>query len=121
MLGSSYPVVDGYWADRIELVFDSSRKWVHTIFESSDGIKFEIGGNTVMGEWTSEPVNGAKSIKRVHNGWDHEHCAICHVSINEKGEHKSGYKDDSGKWVCNNCYESYVLPKSLDFMELESI
>ena len=44
---------------------------------------------------------------------DHDHCAICWEAIAQGGE---GYVSDGTAWVCNQCYESFVRTKSLDFI-----
>ena len=59
-------------------------------------------------------------------GWDHDHCAFCHVEIAATADHPAftaGYvtADDRYTWICPPCYDDFheqfqwhVLPTSTD-------
>ena len=116
--GFEYEYLDGYWGERAELVLDRSRVWSLTAFKSLDAVEFIVEGTRIRGMWGQEPMANAESVHRVEGGWDHEHCSICWETIGPyEGEENTGYRNQSGEWVCVRCYQSYVVPKKLDFIE----
>ena len=50
----------------------------------------------------------------VPGGWEHEHCAICWQKIGFGGEPR-GFFSLPESWVCEGCYGSFVVPRSLAF------
>lgn len=50
----------------------------------------------------------------VPGGWDHEHCQLCRRHINN-GDF--GYRDEDDHWLCENCYDKYVKPRDLSFVD----
>jgi hypothetical protein len=107
-----YAFMDGYWGERAELVLDEGRSWQRTVFEPSDMVRFPGPGGTSMGtRYSAEaPVGG----QVVPGGWDHEHCRICWQKIGCGGE-RAGYFSSPDAWVCQECYISFVVPRSLAF------
>jgi hypothetical protein len=110
--GNSYPFMDGYWGERAELVLDESRIWNRLAFEASDMVVFLAAGGSSMGTRLSAgaPPGGAV----VAGGWDHEHCDICQKKIGGGGE-SIGYFNSPDSWVCEECYNNFVAPRSLAF------
>jgi hypothetical protein len=100
-IGYEYEYLDGYWGERAELTFDTTRNWKRTEFVPRDAVRHLANGTT-----EDEP-----------GGWDHEHCEICWETISQVDEHKFGYKDQNDKWLCEQCFKSYILPKYLDFIK----
>jgi hypothetical protein len=96
VLGQQYPYLDGYWGERAELVHDTSRRWVRIEFHPRDLVE-----------------NGAI----VPGGSEHEHCGICWEKIAEYAQ-PFGYHDQRYDWVCERCYDTYVVPKCIDFISL---
>jgi hypothetical protein len=47
-------------------------------------------------------------------GWDHEHCELCNTHI-DVGDF--GYRDPGECWMCEKCYERYVTPRDLAFVD----
>jgi hypothetical protein len=45
----------------------------------------------------------------VENLWDHEHCGVCHFSI-EEGH--SYWEDGEGAILCDACHDHYVADRS---------
>jgi hypothetical protein len=63
----------------------------------------------------SDQTLSPSSEKRiVSGGWDHEHCDLCKSHI-DAGE--LGYCDPGGRWMCENCYERFVLRHDLSFVD----
>jgi hypothetical protein len=105
-IGSTYPLFDGYWGERTELVLDSSRNWQRIEFQPRDGVLYHNDGR----------------VEVIEGGWDHEHCSICWENISpDQPDNKYGYFDQNNDWVCQSCYEKYVIPKSLDFINLDNV
>jgi hypothetical protein len=50
----------------------------------------------------------------VPGGWGHEHCELCKSHV-EAGDF--GYCDPKARWICEKCYERYVIPRDLAFVE----
>jgi hypothetical protein len=50
----------------------------------------------------------------IPSGWDHEHCELCnsHIDIG-----MFGYCDPDERWMCENCYERYVVRRDLAFVD----
>lgn len=59
------------------------------------------------------PPPGSK-VRLVPSGWDHEHCELCnsHIDIG-----MFGYCDPDERWMCENCYSRYVVPRDLAFVD----
>jgi len=54
------------------------------------------------------------SAQEVSGGWDHEHCDLCKTHINAG---VFGYRDPDDRWMCESCYEKYVKPRDLSFVD----
>ena len=52
--------------------------------------------------------------RKVPGGWGHEHCDLCKAHI-EAGDF--GYCDPGGRWMCEKCYERYVMQRDLAFVD----
>jgi hypothetical protein len=108
----SYPFMDGYWGERAEVVLDEGRSWRRAVFEPSDLVLFPGPGGTSMG--TSSSGDERAGGKVVSGGWDHEHCEICNRKIGRGGE-PEGFFSPPAAWVCRECYNGFVVPRSLGF------
>ena len=57
-----------------------------------------------------------KYIALVEDGWTHDHCQICSISISEKENEytiTNGYFNGYN-WVCKSCYESILTADDLE-------
>ena len=67
------------------------------------------------GYYASFPYRGGPydetRFRMVRGGWDHEHCALCWVtiSVNPEDQHE-GYTDGKD-WICVACFQQYVAPR----------
>jgi len=122
-IGEKYFYFDSYWGERTVLVLDNNKQWHKKIFNAKDKIIFKSAGSIIVVPTGQEPpfsIRGKGKI--VKNAWDHEHCAICWETISDKTEkNKSGYitisKNKQEEWICDNCYNSFVITKSLAFID----
>jgi hypothetical protein len=105
-IGFTYPLLDGFWGKRAGLVLDVSRNWQRIEFQPRDAVFYHNDGR----------------VEDIKNGWTHEHCLICMQTIStDEPENKFGYKDQDDVWICQSCYEKFVLPKSLEFINLNNV
>jgi hypothetical protein len=106
VVGKDYPLLDGYWGDLVELVFNNSITWKQVKFEHHDS--------------TAHYPDGKVEI--IKGGWDHEHCQICSQTISTfEKDNNYGYVNQDDNWLCESCYQRYVLKKSLDFINLNQV
>jgi hypothetical protein len=111
-LEDSYPFMDGYWGERAELVLNESRRWQPARFEPSDMVRFPAAGGGWMATRSSPAAPPGGEV--VPGGWDHEHCEICQKKIGCGGE-PDGFFSPPDSWVCEECYRSFIVPRSLAF------
>ena len=111
-----WDALDGYWGERAEIALDTSRLWRKMRFEVSDAVEFsdEKGRRWVRSD-AAEPGEG----KLIEGGWDHEHCAVQWEKIGVGG-HPEGYFSEPDTWVCEECFNRFVIPRSLSFMPTAS-
>lgn len=53
--------------------------------------------------------------KLLYEKTDHDHCSICWQTLGQGGQ-PDGYVSEEATWICFRCYESFVEPRSLDFI-----
>jgi len=110
---AQWDVLDGYWGERAEIVLDTSRQWRKRRFELSDAVEFRSEKGRWRVRWDgTEPGEG----KLIKGGWDHEHCAIRWETIDVGGQPEA-YFSEPNTWVCEDCFNRFVIPKSLSFIE----
>lgn len=113
-VGESYPFIDLYWGDRAILVLDRSREWVRTTFQPVDAVERYTEECRVLSKASPERAGG----RVVAGGWDHEHCEICWEKIGRLGQ-PIGWANARSEWLCEACYEAYLVPRSLEFVNVE--
>jgi hypothetical protein len=111
--GARYRFLDGYWGQRAELVLKEGRCWERVLFEPSDMVCFPMKEGGLMGTRLSKDAPAGGEV--VPGGWDHEHCDICWQTIGPGGE-PYGFLSKPDKWVCEECYTNFVIPRSLAFI-----
>jgi hypothetical protein len=118
--GFKLPYLDGYWqAHHIWMVMDASYPWRESIFNAADAVFFTCEGSdgrTLRGLRRAKPEDVHNpELQIVQNGWDHEHCELCNQHINNPGD--TCYCGETRYWVCRDCYQKYVRPHDLSFMD----
>jgi hypothetical protein len=63
---------------------------------------------------TDQTLPVRSGIRLVPSGWGHEHCELCKEHIDAG---IFGYCDPGGRWMCEKCYERYVVPRDLAFVD----
>lgn len=139
VVGATLYYLSPYWQGfHVWMVLDPQWGWQRAQFEASDAVAddFEsqdiaiVGGREVK-RWTklervdkkgdsirhypandNVPVSEPQS-RVVPGGWDHEHCELCNTHI-DPGDF--GYCDPDDRWMCEACYEKYVIPRDLSFV-----
>ena len=112
--GESYAFLDLYWGDLAILVLDRSREWRQTRFQPVDAIQQFSDGHRVLSKASPGQADGTV----VPGGWDHEHCEICYEKLGPQGQ-SIGWTSSLDEWLCNACYDEYLVPRSLDFVNVE--
>jgi hypothetical protein len=138
--GRTLAYLSPYWqAYHVWMVLDPAWGWEKKRFHGADAVAQDyeaneiavVGGHDVR-VWTKlEHTEGRGGTSRhypasdqslppsserrlVPGGWDHEHCDLCRTHI-DAGEF--GYCDPGGRWMCEKCYERYVLQRDLAFVD----
>jgi hypothetical protein len=129
-----------YWqAFNIWMVLDPNWGWekqqfigIDAVAQDYEATEISIVGDREVKIWTKlEPIEGGNGTSRhypasnqtsppdatprlVPNGWGHEHCDLCKSHI-DSGEF--GYRDPDNRWMCVKCFDRYVVPRDLAFVD----
>ena len=140
VVGEKLAYLSPYWqAHHVWMVLDPAWGWIKKRFQGADAVAedYDTGQTSVVDGrdvrvWTKlELVGGREGVSRyypasdqslppsseprqVPGGWGHEHCDLCKTHI-EAG--KFGYCDPVGHWICEKCYERYVVHRDLAFVD----
>lgn len=140
LVGKSLVYLSPRWqAYNVWMVLDPTWGWEKKQFQGADAVAedYDAGEASVIDGrevrvWTKlELVGGREGASRhypasdqalppsperraVPGGWGHEHCDLCKAHI-EVGQF--GYCDPGGRWMCENCYERYVMLRDLAFVD----
>jgi hypothetical protein len=114
--GETYRRFDGYWGERAALVLDRHRCWNQRTFEPVDAVAFQRPGGTLVGNATNQNMPEGGTL--IRGGWDHEHCEICSKTISPKTD-PIAMVSEPDHWICQECYENFVVPGSLAFIYVE--
>jgi hypothetical protein len=139
--GHSLAYLSRYWRPHvIWMILDKSWGWQRKQFRGLDAIAEDFEAKSVsivdgreVKFWTKlEPVRETEGQSRhyppasdqnsphgpasrlVPLGWDHEHCELCNVHV-DVGDF--GYCDTDNQWLCEKCYEKYVVRRDLAFVD----
>jgi len=116
LTGMTYPRLDSYWGARAALVLDRQRRWSQRTFEPVDAISYKHSTHTLITKVTNK--NRPEGGMVVKGGWAHEHCEICWETISQHTDPVGRFSEPE-HWICRKCYESFVVPRSLDFICME--
>jgi len=137
VVGATLYYLSPRWnASNVWMILDSQWGWERVEFETVDAVAehFEpkdvaiVNGREVTQRTTLKradnkghttrylPANDeSQALPRVIlGGWKHEDCTLCHAHI-DPGQ--LGYRDRDDRWMCENCYEKYVRPRDLAFVD----
>lgn len=113
LAGMTYSRFDGYRAERAALVLDRQRCWTQRIFEPVDAVTFKRSDDTIIEKIANPNLSEGGTV--IKGGWDHEHCDICWGTISPQTDPVAMFSDPD-HWICQKCYENFVLPRSLGFI-----
>jgi hypothetical protein len=140
VVGKKLAYLSPYWqAYHVWMVLHPAWGWVKKRFQVADAVAedYDTGERSVVDGrdvrvWTKSELAGGREgasrhypasdqslppnseRRQVPGGWDHEHCALCKTHI-DAGEF--GYCDPAGRWICEKCYEGYVIQRDLAFVD----
>lgn len=138
--GKTLYYLSPYWqAFHIWMALDEQWGWQRELFQAVDAVAEAYLANDVSivdGREVKTWAKLSRADKRGHTeryvpllddtsdsgttqqfvpgGWDHEHCELCQGHI-EHGNY--GYKDPDDRWMCETCYDKYVKPRDLSFVD----
>jgi hypothetical protein len=126
-------------AYHVWMVLDPKWGWLKKQFEGIDAVATDyeakepsIVGSRLVKIWTKvEPVGLSRGQSRhypakdqtspasseprlIASGWGHEHCDLCKHHIDAGN---FGYVDPREHWMCETCYERYVVARDLAFVD----
>jgi hypothetical protein len=140
VVGQTLMYLSPHWqAYNVWMVLDPTWGWERKRFQGADAVAqdYDAKDTSIVGDreirvWTKlELVGGRGGASRhypasdqslptsseprlVPGEWDHEHCDLCKTHIDE-GEF--GYCNQGGRWMCEKCYERYVMQRDLAFVD----
>ncbi|MGH9738064.1 MAG: hypothetical protein ACRD4X_05695 [Candidatus Acidiferrales bacterium] len=140
VVGQSLAYLSPYWqAYNVWMVLDPEWGWTRTQFHGLDAYAENFDAHDVsivdgreVRVWTKlEPVDEKRGVSRsypasnqtlppdtdrklIPGGWGHEHCDLCKAHIDPE---QFGYRDPDERWMCEKCYERYVLQRDLAFVD----
>ncbi len=138
--GETLAYLSPYWqAYHVWMVLDPSWRWAKMQFHGTDAVAQDYDAKEVsvvdgreVRVWTKlEALDGGRGVSRhypamdqslppnpepriVPGGWGHEHCELCRTHINAD---EFGYRDRGAHWMCERCYERYVMRRDLAFVD----
>lgn len=140
VIGLALPYLSPHWqAFHVWMVLDPSWGWEKQQFQGIDAVAQDyeakevslVNGSEVK-IWTKLEPTGMDTGQSRHypasdqttpvrsgtrlvpGGWGHEHCELCNKHIDAA---MIGYCDPGERWMCENCYERYVLRRDLAFVD----
>ena len=140
VVGESLAYLSPRWqAYHVWMVLDPTWGWDKKRFQGADAVAedYDAGKTSVVEGrdvrvWTKlELVGGREGASRhypasdqslppsskrraVPGGWGHEHCDLCKTPIEPQ---EFGYSDPGGLWMCEKCYERYVMERDVAFVD----
>jgi len=110
LLGGRWHRVDGAWGflprERTSVVPLPPSEF--EVLGSYWGERADLVLGTLPDQWSEETWSDPK---------EHGHCGICWETINSSGEQRYRRNAVSNDVCCIGCYESYVVPRSLGFIQ----
>lgn len=142
IVGSNLTYVSGRWEPHhVWMVTQLEWKWKRAMYEAADAIGRKVRDNKAtllegqeVWDWIEirklQDDTGSSRFYPVFpdgrtilaspdpygvilRGWDHEHCEICEGHV-KAGEY--GYIDLGKHWICEMCYDKYVVTHDLSFI-----
>ncbi|HYM76702.1 MAG TPA: hypothetical protein VE377_12050 [Candidatus Dormibacteraeota bacterium] len=140
VVGQALAYLSPYWqAFNVWMVRDPSWGWEKKEFRGIDAVAEDYESKDVsivegreVRVWTKlAPAEGSEGQGRHHpakdqtlpplretrlvpSGWDHEHCELCKAHIDAG---TFGYCDPGERWMCKKCFERYIIPRDLAFVD----
>lgn len=138
--GKSLAYLSPRWqAYQVWMVLDPAWGWHRKQFQGADAVAedYDAGEVSIVGDrdvrvWTKlQPIGDRDGASRhypasdqslppsterriVIGGWGHEHCDLCMTHIEAR---EFGYCDPGERWLCEKCYERYVMQRDLAFVD----
>lgn len=116
--GAKLAYLSAYWqAHHVWMILDGGLRWEKIIFREMAAVRESFTAADGKHYTKLSKLQPGKNIPAqaevVAGGWDHEHCELCNKHI-DPGDF--AYTTRDGLWVCLSCFEKYVEPKDLSFV-----
>jgi hypothetical protein len=140
VVGQPLAYLSPYWqAHHVWMVLDPDWGWQQRRFHGADAIAQDYDAGQVslvdgreVRVWTKlelakrgrgqsrhypasdQNLPPNSEVRPVPGGWGHEHCNFCKSHIDAG---KVGFCDPDGRWMCERCYNRYVVQRDLAFVD----
>jgi hypothetical protein len=119
IIGKTLAYLSSYWqAHHVWMVLNEDLLWEKTGFRAVDAISESFTADDGRHYHKLSKLQPGKDVppdaQVVTNGWDHEHCELCNKHI-DSGDY--AYINTDRLWVCVSCFDKYVSPKDLSFVD----
>jgi hypothetical protein len=116
--GAQLTYLCAYWqAYHIWMVIDGGSHWEKIRFRETDALSEAFTADDGRPYRKLSKMRAGECIPHagqlVAGGWDHEHCELCNTHIDPDDY---GYTNVDGLWVCSSCFEKYIGPQDLSFV-----
>lgn len=102
-------MVDKYYEDmRNTIKKYQSQEWLLKEWKKRPAL-FDKSGKYIK-RYSGEEFD-SKIYDLIENGWDHEHCEFCWITICDDNhqEHVHQAYESDGNWICPDCYQHLIL------------
>jgi len=100
------------------MILEEGARWEKVVFHATDAVQESYTTEDGKHFRKLSKMRGGQELPTgaqfVTSGWDHEHCELCNKHI-DPGD--CAYTNADGLWVCLSCFEDYVNPKNLSFVD----
>jgi hypothetical protein len=118
IVGQKLSYLSPYWqAYHVWMILEQGAFWKKVVFHATDAIRVSstaADGKEIHGLKRMPQEGLPAEAQVVTGGWDHEHCELCNKHI-DPGDYACTNTD--GLWVCLSCFDNYVSPKNLSFVD----
>jgi hypothetical protein len=119
IVGQKLSYLSSYWqAYHVWMILEEDARWEKVVFRAADAMREPFteadGRHFQMLRKVQQGQKVPDGAQVVTDGWDHEHCQLCNKHI-DPGDDAFTNKD--GLWICLTCFDNYVNPRNLSFVD----
>jgi hypothetical protein len=119
IVGQKLSYLSSYWQGyHVWMILEEDARWERVVFHASDALRESLTAEDGRHFQKLSKLQRGQGLpdgaQVVANGWDHEHCELCNKHI-DPGDYACINTD--GLWVCLSCFDNYVNPRNLSFVD----